>query len=222
MYLVSLAQHSAWLGAAERPEKPSYSKRTARPQPRYMPACGAENGASSPQQLIPVDLDYGTVSTVESVVVTDTFGLRTLIQPGITTRRTIGLGGGGRRAGAGVDAAAEFVRRMSDLAVVLGSRRMSDSQRRISASTAGVLADRWTPTRPSGPSGRCAGGDASSGAGVCCSTAAGYEELVWCMATPGVAWPPKDWAATWERVRAERPRRWPGSASAAHADRDGG
>src|SRR6266511_1339317 len=46
MYLVSLAQHSAWLGAAERPEKPSYSKRTARPQPRYMPACGAENGAS--------------------------------------------------------------------------------------------------------------------------------------------------------------------------------
>src|SRR6266542_1825427 len=48
MYLVSLAQHSAWLGAAERPEKPSYSKRTARPQPRYMPACGAENGASAP------------------------------------------------------------------------------------------------------------------------------------------------------------------------------
>src|SRR6266508_6118357 len=47
MELVSLAQHSAWLGAAERPEKPSYSKRTARPQPRYMPACGAENGASS-------------------------------------------------------------------------------------------------------------------------------------------------------------------------------
>src|SRR6266511_1804073 len=47
MYLVSLAQHSAWLGAAERPEKPSYSKRTARPQPRYMPACGAENGAST-------------------------------------------------------------------------------------------------------------------------------------------------------------------------------
>src|SRR6266498_2307040 len=47
MYLVSLAQHSAWLGAAERPEKPSYSKRTARPQPRYMPACGAENGASA-------------------------------------------------------------------------------------------------------------------------------------------------------------------------------
>src|SRR6266511_4619907 len=46
MELVSLAQHSAWLGAAERPEKPSYSKRTARPQPRYMPACGAENGAS--------------------------------------------------------------------------------------------------------------------------------------------------------------------------------
>src|SRR6266542_705759 len=49
MYLVSLAQHSAWLGAAERPEKPSYSKRTARPQPRYMPACGAENGASKPR-----------------------------------------------------------------------------------------------------------------------------------------------------------------------------
>src|SRR6266508_216587 len=46
MELVSLAQHSDWLGAAERPEKPSYSKRTARPQPRYMPACGAENGAS--------------------------------------------------------------------------------------------------------------------------------------------------------------------------------
>src|SRR6266496_1899627 len=46
MWLVSLAQHSAWLRAAERPEKPSYSKRTARPQPRYMPACGAENGAS--------------------------------------------------------------------------------------------------------------------------------------------------------------------------------
>src|SRR6266508_3904110 len=47
MELVSLAQHSAWLGAGERPEKPSYSKRTARPQPRYMPACGAENGAST-------------------------------------------------------------------------------------------------------------------------------------------------------------------------------
>jgi hypothetical protein len=91
-------------------------------------------------------------------------------------------------------------------------RRVSDSQRRIRASTAGVLADRWTPTRPSGPSGRCAGRDASSGAAVCCSTAAGYEELVRCMAAPGVAWPPKDWAATWERVRAERPTRWPGSA----------
>src|SRR6266540_285001 len=47
MKFVSLAQHSAWLGAGERPEKPSYSKRTARPQPRYMPACGAENGAST-------------------------------------------------------------------------------------------------------------------------------------------------------------------------------
>jgi hypothetical protein len=32
---------------------------------------------------------------VESVVVTDTFGLRTLIQPGITTWRTIALRGGG-------------------------------------------------------------------------------------------------------------------------------
>jgi hypothetical protein len=64
---------------------------------------------------------------VESVVVTDTFGLRTLIQPGITTRRTIGLGGGGRRAGAGVDAAAEFIQRMSELAVALGSLRVGDA-----------------------------------------------------------------------------------------------
>src|SRR6266508_5508181 len=53
MELVSLAQHSAWLGAGERPEKPSYSKRTARPQPRYMPACGAENGASQETAVRP-------------------------------------------------------------------------------------------------------------------------------------------------------------------------
>jgi hypothetical protein len=111
---------------------------------------------------------------------------------------------------------AEFVQRMSDLAVVLDSLRVGDA-------VLPVPSPRWQPPPPNETLNRvrlCLQARLDPDAFERAERAVrrlgrlqrirsllqhrgGHDELVRCLAALGVAWPPADWAAAWERVRAE-------------------
>jgi hypothetical protein len=113
---------------------------------------------------------------------------------------------------------AEFTQRLSELAVVLGSLRVDDDQvrpgldpgadlprkdqsvARLRACLKAKIADPDSLERANQALGRLA---RLQRIRSLLQHPSGYEELVRVVAGLGLAWPPADWAAAWERVRAE-------------------
>jgi len=112
----------------------------------------------------------------------------------------------------------EFAQRLSELAVVLGSLRVDDDQvrpgldpganlprkdqsvARLRACLKTKIFDRDSLHRINQALDRLA---RLQGIRSLLQHSAGHEELVRSAASLGLAWPPADWAAAWERVRAE-------------------